>query len=367
MRRFCGSAAQGRARIGKDDPSVLIGTHAEENEAPRAKTARPAVWFLVRLSVGIALIAYLARSRIIDFHSLLKPIAAWPIDLAAVSLIFLDVVLMAARLSMLFKPQGLQLSFANSLKLTLVSSFFATFLPGAAGGDLAKLFYAAKENKGRRAEIVTVVIFDRAIGLFSILILPLLFAPLFRPLIRDVAVLRMLLIAAVILALCMLAGLILCLRSPAALSRLLEWGFRFLPGKKLAERSIASVAAYRGHARVLVAALGLSLLANLTLIGATALAIWALHPASMSMKMCLVIPLGDLANNLPLTPGGLGVGESAYSVLFKLAGLEGGAEALLCWRIWRAAVGLLGLILYLRGPGRSVYGSETGAGESGTA
>ena len=112
-----------------------------------------------------------------------------------------------------------------------------------------------------------------------------------------------------------------------------------------------------------MAALGLSLLANLSLIAVTALAILALHPSSMSMKMCLVIPLGDLANNLPITPGGLGVGESAYNVLFKLAGLEGGAEALLCWRIWRAAVGLIGLILYLRGLGRSVYDAEAGVGK----
>jgi uncharacterized membrane protein YbhN (UPF0104 family) len=67
---------------------------------------------------------------------------------------------------------------------------------------------------------------------------------------------------------------------------------------------------------------------------------------------------------LPLTPGGLGVGESAYNVLFKMAGLEGGAEALLCWRIWRAAVGLIGLILYLRGPGRTVYDAEGVAGRT---
>jgi uncharacterized membrane protein YbhN (UPF0104 family) len=74
--------------------------------------------------------------------------------------------------------------------------------------------------------------------------------------------------------------------------------------------------------------------------------------------MCLVIPMGDVANSLPLTPGGLGVGETAFSVLFKLAGLQGGAEALLCWRIWRAMVGLIGLVIYLRGMRRSVFDSD---------
>jgi uncharacterized protein (TIRG00374 family) len=301
---------------------------------------------------------------VIDLGALSKLITDWPISLAALALIFIDVVLMAARLSMLFRPQGLVLSFRNSLELTLVSSFFATFLPGAAGGDVAKLFYAAKENKGHRAEIITVVIFDRAIGLFSLLLLPLLFAPLFVQLIQAVLVLRVLLIAAAALAVGMLAALLLCFFSPTLVDRLVQLVFRFLPGKKLGERVVGTISMYHPAPGVLMAALGLSLLTNLVLIATTALAILALHPGSMSMKMCIVVPLGDLANNLPITPGGLGVGESAYNALFKMAGLDGGAEALLCWRIWRAAVGLLGLILYLRGPGRSVYGAEAGAQDS---
>jgi glycosyltransferase 2 family protein len=334
----------------------------QSDQAPtprRARGARPLVWFVVRLGVGIGLITYLAKSHVIDFRSLSKPILDWRIDLAALTLMFFDIAVMAKRLSMLLEPQGLRLSFRNSLQLTLLSSFFTTFLPGAASGDVAKLFYAAKENKGRRAEITTVVILDRAVGLFSMLLLPILFAPLFLPLIRSVAILGVLLFAATALALCMLVGLFVCWYRPAGVNRLAGWIFRFLPGKKLVKRGIASIAQYRHNLSALLAALGLALLANLTFIAVTALAIQALQPASMSMKMCLVIPLGDLANNLPLTPGGLGVGESAYSALFELVGLKGGAEALLCWRIWRAAVSLIGLGLYLRGPGRSVYGAET--------
>jgi uncharacterized protein (TIRG00374 family) len=358
--------------IGKDRIGPFLREiPADESDAtsapPRAKTARPVLWLVVRLGVGIGLIAYLVWARVIDLRALSKLITAWPISVAALALMFLDIALMAARLSMLFRPQGLRLSFRNSLELTLVGSFFATFLPGAAGGDVAKLFYAAKENKGRRAEIVTVVIFDRAIGLFSLLLLPLLLTPLFPQLIRAVAVFRVLLMTAAALALVMLAGLSVCLFPPILVNRLARWGSRFLPGEKLAERSAATIASYRRSAGVLAAALGLSLLANLSLIAVTSLAILALYPGSMSMKLCLVVPLGDLANNLPLTPGGLGVGESAYNVLFKMAGLEGGAEALLCWRIWRAAVGLIGLVLYMRGPGRCVYDAEAAAGKAVTS
>jgi len=74
-----------------------------------------------------------------------------------------------------------------------------------------------------------------------------------------------------------------------------------------------------------------------------------MSPASLAPSICVMVPIGVILNSLPITPGGLGVGETAFNVLFHIAGLHGGAEALLCWRIWTAMVGLVGLIPYLRG------------------
>ena len=316
---------------------------------------RRAWWTIVRLTVGVGLLAYLWHSRLIDFHALTKLLTAWPITLVALVLIVLDIFLMSVRLCWLFRPQGLRLSLGSSLALNLVSSFFATFLPGAAGGDLTKLYYAAKENKGRRAEIVTTIAFDRVVGMLSLLLLPLLFAPLFVPLIRAVRALRILLAITALLAAAILTILGLCLFAASSIRRvaLLRWIPQAARG--LPERIVDAIAAYRGKWGILFAALAASLVCNLTLIAATALAILLFAPQSLALKMCLVIPMGDVANSLPLTPGGLGVGETAFSALFKLAGLQGGAEALLCWRIWRAMVGLAGLAIYLKGMRRAVY------------
>lgn len=323
------------------------------------KTPRAILWTLVRLAVGIALLVYLAESRLIDFAELTKLFTAWPITLAALVFVFLDIFCMSLRLCWLFRPQGLRLPLLRSLDLTLVSSFFATFLPGAAGGDVAKLYYAAKDNKGRRTEIVTIIAFDRAVGLFSILLLPLLFAPIFVPLIRSVPTLRILLAITATLVVAMLTAFLLCLYSQGQMTRVAQWVSRFLPGRQLPERILATVGTYRGHWDTLLAALAASLASNLTLIAATALAILLIAPNSLSLKMCLVIPMGDVANSLPLTPGGLGVGETAFSSLFKIAGLEGGAEALLCWRIWRALVSLAGLAIYLKGMRRAIFSNQS--------
>jgi hypothetical protein len=76
--------------------------------------------------------------------------------------------------------------------------------------------------------------------------------------------------------------------------------------------------------------LGLSLLANLALVAFTSLGLYIVNPAGVSMRLCLVAPIGHLVNSLPLTLGGIGVGESSFNALFKLCGTNGEADALLC-------------------------------------
>jgi uncharacterized protein (TIRG00374 family) len=304
---------------------------------------------LVRLGIGIGLLVYLAKSGIIDLQALPKFVTAWPVTFAAIALLIFDVFLMSLRLSWLFRPQGLHLSLHMSLQLTFVGFFFATFVPGSAGGDIAKLFYATKENSGRKTEIMTILIFDRLIGLFSMLLLPLLFAPMFPKLIQRVFVLRFLLFTTALIAAGMLAGFFVCLWNQSLLDRLEEKSFGYRKWRSLAIRGLRTIRVYRCSPQILVFAFVASVLANLSLIGVTTLGARIMNPSALEMKMCLVIPMGYVANSLPLTPGGLGVGETAFNALFDITGLHGGAEALLCWRIWSALVGILGLIFYLRG------------------
>ena len=72
----------------------------------------------------------------------------------------------------------------------------------------------------------------------------------------------------------------------------------------------------------------------------------------------LLIPLGFLVNTIPLSPGGLGVGEAAFNALFSLVGLNGGADTLLGWRLLTIVLSLPGLPVYLQGRGRFVTSGE---------
>jgi glycosyltransferase 2 family protein len=322
-----------------------------------------AFWTAVRLSIAGALLFYLAKSGIIDEHAVVRSFTAWPIAIAAIVLILFDTWLMAIRLAILFRPLGLHLTISQSMKLTLVGIFFRTFLPGVAGGDAVKLFYAAKGLTGRRVDIVTIMLFDRAIGMFSLLIMPLLFAPFLPRSVWESRVIENVLAACAIVSGCMLLGFALCISFAGPLDRVVKWILRSKRIAALPGQMIRAVGMFGRHLVRAGEALGLSLVANSALVVVMMMAVVALNPSSADWKMCLLIPVGFIANSLPITPGGLGVGEAAFNELFKMAGLHGGGGALLCWRIWFTLVSLSGLWFYVRGVGKSVRDVRAMGGE----
>jgi uncharacterized membrane protein YbhN (UPF0104 family) len=70
---------------------------------------------------------------------------------------------------------------------------------------------------------------------------------------------------------------------------------------------------------------------------------------SGNLAAALLTPFGMLANSLPLTPGGLGVGEAAFESLYLLAGMAGGAEAILSWRVLTTLIDAIGGALLIAG------------------
>jgi glycosyltransferase 2 family protein len=316
---------------------------------------RKIAFLLLRVAIGITILVYLAKSGQINFSSVTRLFRLWPITLAAVGFLLLDILMMSIRASLLFRSARLSLSLGNSFQLNLIGFLFSTFLPGAAGGDIAKLVYATRQNHGRRAEVTTVLILDRFVGLFSLVLLPILFAPFFLDLLRSLSVLRRLLYMDALLAGLMVVSVALVTFSTSTRSWLARSLGTWPTIRDLTVRVLHAMALQGKAQSTLFFAFLLSLVANLALMAVTALGLYAVNPLSFSTRLALVAPIGHLVNSLPLTPGGIGVGETAFNALFKLTRISGGAEALLCLRLWNISVGLLGLLVYLFGVRRIVY------------
>lgn len=272
----------------------------------------------------------------------------WPVTLLAIALFAVAGVIAAWRFCFLIRPFGHKLSLFDSVQLTFVGQFFNTCLPGSVGGDAARLYYIARDSSRARTELATLVMMDRLCGMFALFLWPVLAIPFFSDLIASSPMLRNLIATAGLASVAILTGMLLVMTERFRYNRLLA---RLLGRSSLGnilERSLGTLHNYRRHGGVLAGAVAVSLVIHTILISLTLLVALAIDGVHSSWKIALVAPLGLLANVLPVTPGGLGVGEAAFASLFKLAGLAGGPMVMLGWRVVTFCGSLAGLVFYLR-------------------
>jgi uncharacterized protein (TIRG00374 family) len=292
---------------------------------------------------------YLAQMGVIDWTSLSGLIKVWPYTLVAILLFFVATLLQAIRLQMLINAHQMSLSYLASIKLTFIGLFFSTYLPGATGGDLIKIYYASKDNPGSKAEVVTILFLDRFIGLFSLLTLPLILFPFFIELIQSQKILQGLLSISFVISCFIVLVTVVGAKLELADSKLIYWLNNKVRFGHLISRVLQTIHYYRDSLGVLLKALTISYTLQLLMVGVSLAIAQATNILGADPKMLLLIPMGYMANSLPITPGGIGVGEAAMESLFLLGGLTGGAETILGWRLVMITVGLLGLVFYLKG------------------
>ncbi len=319
----------------------------------------------LRAAFALGLLTYLTLSGTIHWRILLRLLSNWPFPLLALFVCLVFSLVQAQRLSLLFRAQSMSLPLSSSFKLTLIGLFFNTCLPGATGGDAIKIYYAIEGNGGRRTEIATLILFDRLVGMFALVNLPVLAALLFPKLYGSFGILKGLVWTSAAVSLVMVAGTLLCLiRRPKDSTRLLA-AFERIPLGTYLKRALDTLYDYRYSKGILLSVVGISLLGHAMNVLVILLLAKVLDPPGLGLEMSLLIPLGFLALALPVSPGGLGIGEAAFSSLFALAGLKGGADLLLGWRILFFLVGLSGVFFYFEGRKRFVqdfgFGRAPGA------
>jgi len=322
------------------------------------KRAKQIVFAVLRTGIGFALVWYLWRSGAINWTALAGLVTSWMLSLAALGLLLVDVSLVAWRLTVLLGPRGFHLPVPSAFRLTLIGVFFNACLPGATGGDLVKIYYAAEGNPGRKTEVATIVLLDRAVGMFGFMALPLLLLPFFPELLAKSTALRAVMWTVAGVATMMMAGTLACFSERIRRSVPVVWAIRKLPLGRYIGIMYDTVHAYREHPGPLLGAVGISVTAHMLAASVAMLASLVTHPNEFAWKMSVLIPIGFTVNVLPVTPGGLGVGEAAFEKLFSLAGLTGGADALLGWRLLTILMSLLGLAFYLEGRKRFVHAVE---------
>lgn len=120
-----------------------------------------------RILAGLALLAALFYFRLIDFDALRKALAhPWLLVFAALAGLS-TIPFAGLRWHILLRSQGLVLHLWDTIRIVAMGAFFATFLPGSAGGDLVRGYYIYQASHGRRTSALLSIFIDRLIGVFA--------------------------------------------------------------------------------------------------------------------------------------------------------------------------------------------------------
>jgi len=289
---------------------------------------------------AIGLLIWLVNSGRLDFSILLSaPLSI--LHLLGLLVLLASMLLHAVRWWCLLSIQKIDLSLGQAVQLSWVCQFFSLVSPGAAGGELARGYYVVQYAPAAKVAGLSTVLLDRVLGLYALLWLgvpPLLVLVLQNKLTSPIVQMGGLIVLLIIST--SVFSLALWLRSTRNLM------LNFMPRRFRASLE-ATLDSYWSHGKDLFACFALSLVASILLMGAFLLSSQIIGAPLKWQQIFLVGPLVIVANSLPISPGGVGVGEAAASGLFAQLGVETGAAIMLIVRLGILLLQLPGGLIYI--------------------
>ncbi len=242
----------------------------------------------------------------------------------------------------LLRAQRLTMPLWPAVRLFFIGQFFFLVSLGALAGEGARGYYLTRRVPEAKLAGVSTVLADRLLGLFSYLILgfsSFLFIAWHGTL--NPAVVAVGLFSGTMAAAMLLGAAFLFWRRGRG------WFLGWLPQAR-ADIAHATIHAYRSEPGCLLRALLVSFASNLIFMAAFHFAALALAAPMTWTQTVLVVPMVVLANSLPISIGGLGVGETASEVLLAQMGVTGGAAMMLLMRLTYWGLTLpVGAVLYI--------------------
>jgi uncharacterized protein (TIRG00374 family) len=260
----------------------------------------------------------------------------------------------------LVRAVNLPFRVADSMRLGFIGVFFNTFLPGSVGGDAIKAWFISKEQSRRTVSIATVIM-DRGIALWALVWFVAILGGAFwlgGLLVGDgAAQCRRIVSAAVsIVAASALVWFLLGLLSEARAERFAERLARLPKLGGQAAEFWRAVWIYRCRPWTVYAVLLISLAGHVgfvLLFYFSMLTLW--DPGSGQeiptlAQHFLIVPIGMVIGAMPLFPGGAGIGELGFGLLYGWLGASEASGVLgsLVQRVNTWIIGLIGYVVYRR-------------------
>lgn len=275
-------------------------------------------WLTLIVKIGVAggLVGYLWYQGKLDFSVvLLMTSSPWSM-FAVVGLSLLTYSLISYRWVLLLRSQNIHLPFSWGQRVTYIGLFFNLVLPGGGlAGDALRMGYAVRSVPTHRPEAVLSLFVDRAIGMYGMFFICMM-AILANPMVAlSVGPLRFMSVIVIAFVIGLPLGALLFYyfirrnswltnRVSQIQSNRIRW---------ILTRFIDIISLYRDSLPQLGLAFILSVVAQMLALLALLLVAAVLNIGSLGHGDYLfATPWAWMANFIPLTPGGIGVGEAAF-------------------------------------------------------
>ena len=289
------------------------------------------------------LLIFLINSGRLDFGLIFKAYKNPAPLFLGIFFCFLALLTPIFRWLILSRLQKLPLGGLDALRLTMIGYFFNLFIPGGSGGDVIRAAYTIRDCPERRPHALTVIFVDRGLGLHALLLLVMVIFLFRAPFFYNYPHLRIWILC---IAVFLFVGTLMAL--------LLVWGKTNSVIMRLLGRIIGGVKAwrqamklYRKQAGMVGMAYLFSMLSALFNVLAIHFMMLAVGSTPTVVDSLFIAPFVILANTLPISPGGLGVAESASSWFYEVIGVAGGANGMLLTRFFIYLFALTGFPFFL--------------------
>lgn len=311
-----------------------------------------AVKTLAKLLLSVGLIGWIVQRGGLDPKALkvaLDPIAF----LVLGGITFLQIWVNNMRWLFLLKGQGFQTTMGKTLPLSLMGLFFNYAMPGSVGGDIIKGYYLAQDHPEQKLAAGVSVFMDRLIGFFIMVfsgsLAILVFYNHLKHDSRLVAIGTGTLLVTALFILLLVVSLSRRLRAP--LRWTIKW-FKEVPGYRILESIYHAMHAYRYRPKELWLALALSMVNQILLVIFFYFAASLLGEGQIPLSVFwFCVPIGLVAQAIPITPAGIGVGQAVFYFLFQAAlgsPSQVGTVGITLMQVFQLLLGLFGAYFYLR-------------------
>lgn len=275
-------------------------------------------WLLSTIKIGIAigLLWLLVHSSQIKMN-LLVSLVQQPLLFSEVVLLFLIMILMGAwRWYILNSAQDIHLGFYKSVFATYAGAACNNLLPSAVGGDVVRLFYAFKQAPQKKSEALLTLFSDRVLGFLAVFV-AICFVGLahIHNMSQQPRVFYLFLSCAAF-CISILAGFVLCvwLSNRFQISALLNKRIGHRPWSASIISFFETLSIFRIEKMIIIKGLIISLAIQFLMAVAIMLisSIMGL-PAISFTDFMIAMGITQIVNLIPLTPGGVGVGEIAFA------------------------------------------------------